>query len=83
MYIHHSFPELESQSYYFPNRGTYKPTLTLRLEKGGYTITFIEPETLQVLEEKSIICNSEETQIECPQYDLDLAIKIIAKQYEV
>jgi len=79
MYIHHSFPELESQSYYFPNHGPYKPTLTLRLEKGEYTVTFIEPETLKVLEEKSVTCYSEETQIECPQYDLDLAIKIIAK----
>jgi len=78
VYVHHSFPELESQSYYFPNYGKYAPSLTLQLEKGEYTVTFIEPETLKVLGESTIVSEDGLTVIDCPEYGLDLAIKIIA-----
>ena len=79
IYIHHSFPNLDSSSYYLPNYGIYKPSLTLSLPKGEYKVTLIEPETLKVLDELDITGNDDDvTVIDCPQYELDLAIKITA-----
>ena len=79
MYIHHSFPKLDSDSYYEPNYGKYEPVLTLRLKKGDYTVTFIEPETLKTLKEIAVTSDEGETLLTCPCYALDLAVKIIAK----
>ena len=78
MYIHHSFPKLGSGSCYEPSYGEYQPILTLKLERGNYTVTFIEPATLIVLETVTVSSNGEETKVSCPRYTLDLAIKITA-----
>ena len=78
LYLHHSFPVLKGGSYYTPNYGNYEPVLTLHLEKGNYTVTFIEPETLNVLKKTSITSDGSQTKITCPRYTLDLAVKIIA-----
>ena len=80
IYIHHSFPVLNNSSYYSPNYGEYEPTLTMKLEKGSYAITFIEPETLKTLKEVSLESDGEEVKLTCPRYKLDLAIKILAKK---
>ena len=79
MYIHHSFPVFDTGSYYEPNYGKYEPVLTLRLEKGDYTVTFIEPATLKTLKEVNVKSDGEDILLPCPRYDLDLAMKIIAK----
>jgi len=79
IYIHHSFPEPENGSYYIPNYGAYEPALTLRLEKGNYTVTFVDPETLNVIREIKVSCGNEEITIDCPSYNLDLAVKILAE----
>jgi glutamine cyclotransferase len=79
MYIHHSFPVFNSGSYYEPNYGVYEPTLTLRLEKGDYTVTFVEPATLKTLKEITVTSDGKNTQLTCPRYSLDLAVKIISK----
>jgi len=79
MYIHHSFPVFSNGSYYEPSYGGYEPVLTLRLEKGDYTVTFIEPATLRTLKEVAVKSDGGETMLPCPRYDLDLAVKIIAK----
>jgi len=80
-YMHHSFPCFGNSrgSYYEPNYGEYEPKLTLRLKKGEYTVTFIEPATLKALGERKLTCEGGEEEIVCPRYDLDIAIKIIAK----
>ena len=78
MYIHHSFPVFRNNSYYEPNYGSYEPVLALLLPEGRYTGSFIEPETLKVLNEINIISCGGETKIACPCYTLDLAVKIIA-----
>ena len=77
LYIHHSFPVFDSGSYYEPNYGAYDPTLTLRLEKGDYKVTCIEPETLMTLKEFTLSSDGDKAEIPCPGYILDLAIKII------
>ena len=79
MYIHHSFPKLNSDSYYEPNYGQYEPLLTLRLRKGDYTVTFVEPTTLKTLKEIDLKSEGGETMLACPRYTLDLAVKIMAK----
>ncbi|MCL2472698.1 MAG: hypothetical protein FWF26_03375 [Treponema sp.] len=78
MYIHHSFPAFDNGSCYVPNYSNYAPVLTLKLEKGKYAVTFIKPETLEVLGETTIVSGGDETEITCPNYTLDIAIKIVA-----
>jgi len=77
--MHHSFPRFGKWrgAYYEPNYGQYQPKLTLLLEKGDYTVTFIEPATLAVLQESKIESTGGKTEIVCPMYTLDLAVKII------
>jgi len=81
MYIHHSFPKLNSDSYYEPNYGKYEPVLTLRLKKGDYIVAFVEPATLTTLKETvvTVTGGEGETLLACPRYSLDLAVKIMAK----
>ena len=78
MYIHHSFPVPGNTAYYLPNYGSYEPVLTLSLPEGTYTVSFIEPATLNVIKEISVVNTGGETKLICPRYELDLAIKIIA-----
>ena len=78
MYIHHSFPVFNSSSFYEPNYGNYEPVLTLRLKKGDYTVTFIEPATLKTLKKITVKSAGVDTQLACPHYTLDLAVKIEA-----
>jgi len=81
MYMHHSFTNSggASGTYYEPEYGSYEPTLTLRLDKGEYVATFINPETLGILNETSITSDGGDTLLACPRYKLDIALKIIAK----
>jgi len=79
MYMHHShlnYGEF-TETYYIPNRGVFEDVITAIIEKGSYKVTFIEPETLKVIEERPLVCDGGETEIKCPQYTLDIAIKII------
>jgi len=79
IYIHHSFPNGGGMgTFYEPSYGEYAPKITLRLEKGDYTVTFIEPETLNVLKEEKISSGGEDTELVCPAHTLDLAVKIMA-----
>ncbi|MDR2569763.1 MAG: hypothetical protein LBD23_05640, partial [Oscillospiraceae bacterium] len=66
-------------TYYRPVYGEYEPIITADIPKGTYTVTFIEPETLNVIEEVKLICGGGETEIKCPKYTLDIAI-VIKKQ---
>jgi len=77
LYIHHSFLNLGDYiaTFYEPNYGEYEPTITLELDEGTYNVTFIEPATMKILREDTIICTGGETQLICPRYTLDLAIK--------
>ena len=80
MYMHHShlnYGEFAG-TYYIPNSGVYEPVITAAIEKGKYTVTFIEPETLKVIEERKLVSGGGEMEIKCPKYTLDIAIKIIA-----
>jgi len=79
IYIHHSFPVLDSGAYYVPNYGEYRPILSAFLPAGTYEVTFIEPGTLNVISKTKITSNGENetTQIVCPSYTLDMAIRII------
>jgi hypothetical protein len=77
IYIHHSFPYIGNHSYYIPEYGSYNPSITLRLEKGKYAITFIQPATLKVLGEIRVESCGGETVVDSPAYDLDLAVKIV------
>ena len=80
MYMHHSFPQLRGGSYYSPNFGKFAPVVTLKLDTGEYNVTFIEPETLNVLRESRLVSDgSSEIEIACPEYALDIAIKIAVK----
>ena len=81
MYMHHShlnYGEYHG-TYYTPAYGEYAPVITMRLEKGSYAVTFIEPETLRVIEEREITCGDGETELNCPRYSLDIAIQVNAK----
>jgi len=79
IYMHHSFPVLgNGGSFYEPAYGRYAPGITLLLEKGEYTASFIEPETLHVLKEIQVVSDGEEIAVECPPYKLDMAVKITA-----
>ena len=80
MYMHHShlnYGEFAG-TYYIPNIGVYEPVITAVIEKGEYIISFIEPETLRVIEEWRLASDGAEIDIKCPKYTLDIAIKIIA-----
>ena len=79
MYMHHSFPSVGKcrGSYYEPNYGQYEPVLTLKLEAGEYAVTFVDPATLAMIGENSLTSDGGTTEIACPCYNLDLAIKII------
>ena len=79
LYIHHSFPSIGPWrgTYYEPNFGRYAPIITLRLEPGEYRVTFIEPESLRVLEER-VITGGGDIELACPEYSLDLAVKIVS-----
>jgi len=79
IYIHHSFPVLDCGAYYVPNYGEYRPILSAFLPVGTYEVTFIEPGTLNKISKMKITSKgeNEETQIVCPLYTLDMAIKII------
>jgi len=78
-YIHHSFANGGGMgTFYEPSYGEYAPVIRLRLEKGSYTVKFIEPETLNILKEERITSGGGDTELVCPFYKLDLAIKITA-----
>jgi len=81
IYIHHSFPVLDSGAYYVPNYGEYEPVLTTLLPADTYDVTFIEPGTLNVIRQIVVTSAGEEekTEIACPRYILDLAVKIKRK----
>jgi len=79
MYMHHSFPVFDSKARYEPAYGEYEPVIALELEGGRYTVAFIEPETLRVLKEMRIhVTGGVITELACPRYSLDLAVRIIA-----
>ena len=81
MYMHHShlnYGEFAG-TYYIPNSSVFEPVITAVIEKGNYAVTFIEPETLKVIDERKLVSDGGETEIKCPKYALDIAIKIIAK----
>ena len=82
IYMHHSHTNFGKYrgTFYEPACGEYEPVLTLLLEKGNYTVTFIEPESLKVLKTTNITSTGEETEILCPRYTLDLAIRILASK---
>ena len=78
IYIHHSFPNSGGMgTFYEPSYGEYEPKIILRLEKGDYIVTFIEPESLKILKEEKITSGGGDTEILCPRHTLDLAVKII------
>jgi len=78
-YVHHSFHNYSKwhPSHYVPNEGKYKPVITLKLPEGDYLLTFINPVDLHVISTKRIKGTGENMTIECPEYKLDLAFKII------
>ena len=80
LYMHHSFPTYTSTfgfgTWYWPSFGDYHTVLTIGIEKGRYKLTFIEPETLTVLEERDLVSTGKTMEITCPRYHLDIAIKI-------
>ena len=82
MYLHHCFPNFGDFSHtrYEPFYGEYEPRITLRLDKGDYNVTFIEPASARVIGECEIKCDGEEIELACPCYTLDLAVKIISKE---
>jgi len=79
IYIHHSFPNLGGYryTYFTPNFGAYKPTITLNIEKGDYKLTFIDPKNLNVISETAITSDGSGMEMKCPEYELDIAVKII------
>ena len=80
-YIHHCFTNYAKWrgTHYLPNYGDYSPMLTVSLPAGSYAVTFINPADLAVIETKEVVSNGGGTQISCPLYHLDLALKIMAK----
>ena len=82
LYMHHS---LTSQgrfrgTFYEPAYGVYEPVVTLLMDKGEYTVTYIEPKTLRVMAETSVTSDGGAVELACPRYSLDIAVKIIARQ---
>ena len=80
-YIHHSFTNYSKwrESHYLPNYGCYEPVLTISLEPGDYTLSYINPADLRVISERTITSGGSELDIKCPGYNLDLLIKIIRR----
>ena len=77
MYIHHSYMSAERfGNYYEPIFGQYEPTITLDLDEGEYSVTFIDPGTMKVIKEIHITGGSDNVLLACPRYRLDLAVKI-------
>ena len=80
LYMHHGSLNYGSvrRSYYIPGLGKFAPVISMVLEKGEYEAAFIEPRTLKVLEKRNITCDDKEFDIQCPEYESDLAILIEA-----
>jgi hypothetical protein len=78
IYMHHSFPCL-SGSWYEPNYGKYAPAISMILEAGSYCVQYIEPASLRVIKEEHVTSDGGEKTIACPEYTLDIAIKIVAE----
>jgi len=78
LYMHHSFPCFGGGTWYWPSHGEYETKLTIRVERGRYTLTFVEPETLKVLARRELVSDGEDMEITCPRYTLDIAVKIVA-----
>ena len=81
LYMHHCHTNHGKYlgTFYEPEYGEYNTALTLRLEKGNYKVSFIEPESLRTIKEIDISSDGNEMNLLCPRYALDIAIKIIAK----
>jgi len=79
MYIHHGSLNYGSiyRSHYVPDIGRFSPVVTMDIPEGEYEVTFIEPATLSVIETQTITCKNEKTDLACPGYETDIAIKII------
>jgi len=78
LYMHHSFPNNGGMgTFYEPSYGGYETKITLRLEKGDYNVEYIDPANLDVLKEEKITSDGKDAELQCPRYNLDLAIKII------
>ena len=80
VYMHHSMLNFGCRvpgQHYEPAYGKYEPVVTVKLEKGDYRVTFVEPETLKILKEIMVSSDSQEMMLACPPYKLDIAIKII------
>lgn len=78
-YIHHSFLNFSiwRSTHYLPNMGDYRTVLTVHIEPGEYILTFINPENLEVISERRIISAGGNMEIQCPEYKLDIAFKMI------
>ena len=78
-YVHHSFPNYSRwhPTHYVPNEGKYKSAITLKLPEGEYLLSFINPVDLRVISTSKIKGTGENITIECPEYTLDIAFKII------
>jgi len=60
-----------------PNEGEYKSVITLKLPEGEYILTFINPADISVISTSKIKSTGENMTIECPEYKLDIAFRII------
>jgi len=80
MYMHHSLLNFGNfyRTHYVPNIGKFSPVITMELAQGGYDISFIDPKTLTTLESRKFTCDGGETDIQCPEYETDVAILIKA-----
>ena len=78
LYMHHCHLNIGrfQGSFYEPGYGEYRTALTLRLDDGCYNITYIDPADLGVLKNEIIESRGGEVTITCPEYTLDIAIKI-------
>ena len=66
------------RTFYAANVGRFSPVITMELGKGGYEISFIQPETLDVIEKRVLNCDGGDIDIKCPEYMVDIAILINA-----
>ena len=80
MYMHHGSLNYGSirRSHYIPGNGKFAPVITLDLQKGEYEVAFIEPKTLKVVEKRVITCDGGEFDLQCPEYEVDIAILVEA-----
>ena len=79
-YVHHSFPNYSKwhPSHYVPNEGKYNSVITIVIPAGRYKLQFINPENNGVITECEIESTGEHMDIQCPEYVLDIAVKITA-----